>query len=412
MPLISERGKNAPLSPFRKLAPLAEKAKAAGKKVFHLNIGQPDIPTPPSAMEAVRNLHKKVLEYSPAEGYLSYRQKLTGYFQKFDIQANAEDIIVTAGASEALLLAFLACLNPGDEIIAPEPFYANYNGFALMAGVHIRPITCRIESGFDLPPVSAIEAAITPRTKGILITNPNNPTGSFYAREALEALADVVKRHDLYLFADEVYREFCFDGQQFYSVLNLHTIRDHVLVVDSVSKRYSACGARIGAIIAFNPAVLEAVNRFAKLRLSPPGLGQVLAEAALEIDDAYLEEVKEEYDRRRKTVYNRLQKMQGVVSYLPGGAFYCFARLPIDDSETFCRWLLESFDFQGATLMISPGQGFYATPGLGLQEVRLAFVLNTDDLEKAMDCLAVALEVYPGRVMAEMVVEGVGVVAI
>ncbi|HMQ63199.1 MAG TPA: pyridoxal phosphate-dependent aminotransferase [Flavilitoribacter sp.] len=402
MPLVSERGQNAPLSPFRKLAPLAEKAKAAGKKVYHLNIGQPDIPTPPSALEAVRNSDKTILEYSPAEGYLSYRQKLTAYFRKFQVETHPDDIIVTTGASEALLLAFLACLNPGDEVIAPEPFYANYNGFALMAGIHIRPITCNIEDGFDLPPVEAIEAAVGPRTRGVLITNPNNPTGSFYSKASLEALADVVKRHDLFLFADEVYREFCFDGQEFYSVLRLQSIRDHVLVVDSISKRFSACGARVGAIIAFNPAILEAINRFAKLRLSPPGFGQILAEAALEMDDAYLDEVREEYDRRRKTVFNRLRKMPGVISYLPGGAFYCFTRLPIDDAEIFCRWLLESFEYQGATLMISPGQGFYATPGLGQQEVRLAFVLNTADLEKAMDCLENALATYPGRKEAEI----------
>lgn len=398
MPSISRRSLHVPLSPFRKLAPIAEQAKASGKHVYHLNIGQPDIQTPAYAIERLQAADLKILAYSPAEGVSSYRQALTGYYAKYDISLTAEEIIVTTGASEGIQMLMYACLDRGDELIVPEPFYANYNGFAYIADVNICPITCDIADGFALPDIAAFEAAITPRTRGIFITNPNNPTGCLYGREALEALADLARRHELYLFVDEVYREFCYDGGQFFSALNLAGAEQHVVVVDSVSKRYSACGARVGAILTRNQAVLEAVSRYAKLRLSPPSLGQMVAEYMLEMDDTYLNETVAEYDRRREAVYARLQEMEGVESYLPGGAFYCFARFPIDDADRFCKWLLEDFSYQGATVMLSPGAGFYATPGLGLQEVRIAYVLNVADLHGAMDCLQEALMVYPGRV--------------
>lgn len=398
MPKISQRGGNTPLSPFRKFVPLAERAKARGRKIYHLNIGQPDILTPPQALQAVREHPLRVLAYSAAEGNLSYREKLTGYYRSFGVALTPDQIIVTTGASEAIYLGLLSCFNQGDEILSPEPFYANYNGFAHMADIVVRAIPCRIEDGFALPSAADFERHITPKTKGIFLCNPNNPTGCVYPESTLRELADVVKRHDLYLFVDEVYREFCYDGQDFYSALRLDDIREHVVVVDSISKRYSACGARIGALITYNEAVLEAVNRYAKLRLSPPGLGQILAEAALDVDGSYLDEVKIEYDLRRQTVFRRLQQMPGVTSYLPGGAFYCFAKFPIDDADKFCRWLLEEFEYQGATVMLSPGAGFYATPGVGLDEVRMAYVICREDLEAAMDCLERALIEYPGRV--------------
>lgn len=398
MPKISQRGECTPLSPFRKFAPLAERAKAQGRKIYHLNIGQPDILTPPQALQAVREHPLRVLAYSAAEGNLSYREKLTGYYRSFGVTLNPDQIIVTTGASEAIYLGLLSCFNQGDEILSPEPFYANYNGFAHMADIVVRAIPCRIEDGFALPSAADFERCITPKTKGIFLCNPNNPTGCVYPEPTLRELAKVVKRHDLYLFVDEVYREFCYDGQDFYSALRLDDIRDHVVVVDSISKRYSACGARIGALISYNEEVLEAVNRYAKLRLSPPGLGQILAEAALDVDGSYLDEVKIEYDLRRQTVFRRLQQMPGVTSYLPGGAFYCFARFPIDDADKFCRWLLEDFEYHGATVMLSPGAGFYATPGAGMDEVRMAYVICREDLEAAMDCLERALAEYPGRV--------------
>lgn len=398
MPKISQRGENTPLSPFRKFAPLAERAKAQGKKIYHLNIGQPDILTPPKALQAVRDNPLTILAYSAAEGEMSYRNKLTEYYRSFDVTLSPEHIIITTGASEAIYLGLLSCFNQGDELLSPEPFYANYNGFAHMADLVVRPIPCDIEDGFALPSSADFERSITPRTKGIFLCNPNNPTGCVYSESILRELAEVVRRHDLYLFVDEVYREFCYDGQDFFSALRLDDIREHVVVVDSISKRYSACGARVGALVTYNEAVLEAVSRYAKLRLSPPAFGQILAEAALDMDGAYLDAVKEEYDLRRQTLFNRLQQMPGVTSYLPGGAFYCFARFPIDDADRFCRWLLEEFDHNGATLMLSPGAGFYATPGLGYNEVRMAYVINRADLEAAMDCLERALEEYPGRV--------------
>ena len=383
-----------PMSPFRKLVPYADKAKATGKHVYHLNIGQPDIGTPLYALQQVRENELRVLAYSPAVGQLSYRKKLVEYYHKFDIELVPEDIIVTTGGSEAIQFAMLSCFDIGDEVIVPEPFYANYNGFAQIGSLNIKPITCHIEDGFALPPVDAFEAVITPKTRGIFITNPNNPTGCFYSRDDLERLAQLCKAYDLFLFVDEVYREFCYDGQEFYSALRLEGMEDHVIVVDSISKRYSACGARIGALVTRNQGVLDAATRYAKLRLSPPGLAQILAEATLEMEGGYMEEVTAAYNRRRQVVYNRLRAMEGVTSYLPGGAFYCFAKFPVQSAEHFCQWLLESFEYKGATVMLSPGEGFYATPGLGKDEVRIAYILNEADLEKAMDCLEVALESY------------------
>lgn len=398
MPKISKRGQNVPMSPFRKLIPVADAAKERGKHVYHLNIGQPDIPTPPKAMESLRNINMKTLAYSPAVGILSYRKKLVEYYANFDINVNTDDILVMTGGSEALQLIMFACLESGDEVIIPEPFYANYNGFAQIADVTIKSITSTIETGFALPKINEFENLITEKTRAICITNPNNPTGNLYSKRDLLALGELALKYDLYLIVDEVYREFAYDGQEFFSALNLTGLENNVLVVDSVSKRYSACGARVGAIVTRNEEVATIITRYAKLRLSPPGLGQILSEAMLEEGDEYNNEVKAEYDRRRIVVYNRLQKMDKVVSYKPGGAFYCFAKFPIDDADRFCRWLLEDFEYNGATVMLSPGAGFYSTPGLGKDEVRIAYVLNTNDLESAMDCLEKALEVYPGRV--------------
>ncbi len=400
MPRASHRGNSTPLSPFRKFAVMAESAKAQGKTVYHLNIGQPDIPTPAIAFERLRHLNLSILEYSPAEGIASYRQKLTGYYQQYGVEVTSDQIMVTTGASEGLYFLLLACLEPGEEVICPEPFYANYNGFAHMTGVSIRPITSYIEEGFALPDAAAFERVITDKTRAILLCNPNNPTGCLYPRTALEELAALAKRYDLFLIVDEVYREFCFDGQEFNSILNIPGIEEHAIVVDSVSKRYSACGARIGAVVTRNESVLAAASRFAKLRLGSPTLEQYLAEAMLDVEDAYLTQVKAEYNLRRRTVYDRLRQMPGVTCYLPGGAFYSFARFPIDDADRFCQWLLEDFDYNGATLMLSPGAAFYATPGLGRDEVRLAYVINAEKLSAAMDCLEQALLSYPGRVGA------------
>lgn len=397
MPTISRRATEVPLSPFRKLVPFADEAKAKGIHVYHLNIGQPDIPTPPAALAALKKTDLKILAYSPAVGNLSYREKLVDYYRQFEVDVNPSEIIVTTGASEGIQMMFYACLDRGDEIIIPEPFYANYNGFAQIADVNIKPVPTYIESGFALPPIHTFEEQITKRTKAIFITNPSNPTGSFFSKDTLFELAALVKKHNLYLFVDEVYREFCYDDQEFYSCLRLAGLEDHVVVVDSVSKRYSACGARIGAIVTKNEAVLDSLTRYAKLRLSPPGLAQVLAEEMVATSDDYLTEVKAEYDRRRMDVYERLKNIPGVLNYKPGGAFYCFARFPVDSANRFCRWLLESFSHQGATIMLSPGEGFYATPGRGIDEVRIAYVLNTVDLNKAMDCLEIALAEYPGN---------------
>ncbi|WP_020568711.1 pyridoxal phosphate-dependent aminotransferase [Neolewinella persica] len=396
MPKVSHRSETVPLSPFRKLIPLADKAKAAGRHVYHLNIGQPDIKTHPSAVERFRKIKWDVLEYSPSNGIASYREALTDYYARFDVSLEADNIMVTTGGSEAILFFMLSCLDPGDEIIVPEPFYANYNGYAHIADVRVVAITSYIEDGFSLPSPEAFANKITNRTRAIIITSPNNPTGACYSDEEMASLAAIVKKHDLFLCADEVYREFAYE-QPLRSVLQIPGLEQHAIVIDSVSKRYSATGARVGALVCRNPEILAGVDRFAKLRLSPPGLGQMLSECMLQDDDAYLEGVKEDYRNRRDTVYRRLQAMPGVFSYSPGGAFYCFARFPITDSEDFCRWLLEDFEYEGATVMLSPGPGFYATPGLGKQECRIAYVLNVDDLEKAMNCLERALEVYPGR---------------
>lgn len=397
MPDISHRGAVAYDSPIRSLVPYADAAEARGTKVCYLNIGQPDIPTPVNATEALRRAEISVLKYAPALGNLSYREKLTDYYRRFDISLSAEDIMVTTGASEAVFLAMLSCLDEGDEVIIPEPFYAIYNGFSNISKVKIVPLTCRIEDGFKLPQVADFEKVITPRTKAIFICNPNNPTGCLYSEIALKELAAVVKRHNLFLLADEVYREFCYDGQTFFSALNLPGLEENAVVIDSISKRFSACGARIGALVTRNKTVLAAAVKFARYRLSPPGLGQILAEATIDTPSRYMEEVCAEYDLRRRTLYNRLAKMPGVVSYRPGGAFYNFVRLPIDDADVFCKWLLTDFSHDGATVMLSPGTGFYATPGLGKQEVRIAYVLNVNDLERAMDVLEAALAVYPGR---------------
>jgi aspartate aminotransferase len=403
MPKVSHRSETVPLSPFRKLIPLADKAKAAGRHVYHLNIGQPDIKTPPRAVEQFRKMEWDVLEYSPSNGIASYREALTDYYARFNVGLKSDNIMVTTGGSEAILFFMLSCLDPGDEIIIPEPFYANYNGYAHIADVRVVAITSNIEDGFSLPSPEAFANKITPRTRAIMITSPNNPTGACYSDEEMAQLAEIVKKNDLFLCADEVYREFAYDAP-LRSVLQIPGLEEHTIIIDSVSKRYSATGARVGALVSRNTDVLASVDRFAKLRLSPPGLGQMLSECMLQDDTAYLDGVKEDYRARRDTVYSRLQKMPGVFSYEPGGAFYCFARFPISDSEDFCRWLLEDFDHEGATVMLSPGPGFYATPGLGRDECRIAYVLNVDDLEKAMDCLERALMVYPGRVVGSFVV--------
>lgn len=396
MPQVSHRSETVPLSPFRKLIPAADAAKAAGRHVYHLNIGQPDIATHPSAVEKFRQLDWKILDYSPSNGIASYRNKLTDYYRRFDIELSPDNIMVTTGGSEAILFFMLSCLDPGDEIIVPEPFYANYNGYAHIADVRVIAITSNIEDGFSLPSPEAFANKITRRTRAIMITSPNNPTGACYSAEEMQMLADIVVENDLFLCADEVYREFAYE-HPVQSILQFDQLHQHAIVIDSVSKRYSATGARVGALVCRNPKILEGVDRFAKLRLSPPGLGQMLSEIMLDDDTNYLAEVKKEYQGRRDVVYQRLQQMPDVFSYEPGGAFYCFARFPIDDSEAFCRWLLEEFEYQGATVMLAPGPGFYATPGLGKDECRIAYVLNKQDLAKAMDCLEQALLVYPGR---------------
>lgn len=385
-----------PASPIRKLVPFAEKAKQAGRKIYHLNIGQPDIETPQEIIEAVHRFDQKVLEYSHSAGAESYRKKLAQYYQANGIQIDYTNLIVTTGGSEAILFGLLSCLDAEDEVIIPEPLYANYNGFAIAGDIVIKPITSHIENNFALPPVSEFEKLITAKTKAILICNPNNPTGYLYSKEELMQLRDLVKKHDLFLFADEVYREFCYDGKQHFSILNLEEIDEHAIVVDSISKRYSACGARIGALVTRNKQVLDAALKFAQARLSPPTIEQVAAEAAVQVGKDYFEKVNKEYTARRNIVEQKLKAMEGVVCPHPGGAFYMQVRLPIDDSDKFCQWLLEDFAFDNHTVMLAPGTGFYATPGLGKDEVRIAYVLKKEDLEKAMDCLEAALKVYPG----------------
>lgn len=396
MPTISQRGQLMPPSPIRKLVPFAEAAKKRGTKVFHLNIGQPDIATPQPMMDAVRNIDFRVLEYSHSAGNESYRQKLTEYYKTVGINITASEIIVTTGGSEAILFGMLACLDPGDEVIIPEPFYANYNGFAIAAGVKVVPVTSYIDSGFALPPISELEKKITPRTKAIIICNPNNPTGYLYTAEEMEQLRDLLLRYPLFLFSDEAYREFCYEGNQI-SAMHLKGVEDQVILMDTISKRYSACGARLGALVTKNKAVLDAAMKLAQARLSPPSFAQIAAEAAIDLPSDYFEETRHEYCNRRDLLIARLNAMPGVYCPCPGGAFYAMARLPIDDSDLFCQWLLESFSHEGATVMLAPATGFYGTPGLGKQEVRLAYVLNSDSINQAMDCLEKALEVYPGR---------------
>lgn len=393
---LSSRGQLMPPSPIRKLVPYAEAAKKKGFKVYHLNIGQPDIETPEQILNAVRHADFKVLEYSHSAGNESYRRKLVTYYKKAGIEVDHTQIIVTTGGSEAILFGFMACLDPGDEVIIPEPFYANYNGFAVAAGVKVVPVTSHIESGFALPPITAFEQLVTPKTKAILICNPNNPTGYLYSREEMETLKEIVKKHNLYLFSDEAYREFSYVGEPV-SAMQLAGIEENVILMDTISKRYSACGGRIGALVTKNQQVLDSVLKFAQARLSPPSFAQILGEAAVDLPDNYFDATKAEYKKRRDVLVKRLNEMEGVTCPNPGGAFYAMARLPIDDADKFCQWLLEDFSYNGATVMLAPATGFYGTPGLGKNEVRLAYVLNVNDLNKAMDCLQEALKVYPGK---------------
>jgi aspartate aminotransferase len=394
---ISKRGINMPASPIRKLVPFAETAKKRGTKVYHLNIGQPDIETPKMVLDAVRHSDFKVLEYSHSAGNESYRKKLVGYYKSVGIDVNEKQIIITTGGSEAILFGFMACLDAGDEVIIPEPFYANYNGFAVEAGVSVVPITSYIENGFALPPIEAIEAKITPRTKAIVICNPNNPTGYLYSASEMEQLKNIILKHNLYLFSDEAYREFCYEGTQI-SALHITGVDDHVVIMDTISKRYSACGGRIGAFITKNQALLDATMKFAQARLSPPSFAQIAGEAAIDLPANYFDDTKAEYKSRRDLIVTRLNAIEGVFCPNPGGAFYAMAKLPIDDADKFCQWLLEDFTFENQTVMLAPATGFYGTPGLGKQEVRLAYVLNLEDINKAMDCLEAALKVYPGLI--------------
>ena len=394
---ISDKGAAVPASPIRKLVPYANQAKERGIRVFHLNIGQPDIATPEIALEVVRRLQISVIEYTDSAGNHTLRSALAGYYQRLGIHISEENILITTGGSEAILFAFMSTLNEGDEIIIPEPFYANYAAFAVMVGAKIVPVTAKIENNFALPPVSEFEKLITPRTKGIVIINPNNPTGYLYSREELESLAEIVKKHDLYLYSDEVYRRYCYDGQTHFSVMNIPGIEQNAILFDSMSKRYSECGIRVGAIITRNKDVLAASLKFGMARLCPPALGQIAAEASLETSDEYFHKVHEEYVHRRDFMVEALNRMPGVVCPKPQGAFYSIVKLPVDDSEKFAQWLLEEFDYNGQTVMLAPGSGFYHTPGLGKNEVRLAYVLKISDLQKAMEVLAAALKVYPGR---------------
>ena len=394
MPKISERGIEMPSSPIRKLAPLANEAKARGIKVYHLNIGQPDLPTPQKALDALKNVDRKVLEYSPSQGFLSLREKLQTYYRKFRIELSVNDIIVTSGGSEAVLFAFLACLNPGDEIIVPEPAYANYMAFAVSAGAVIKTVTSTIDTGFSLPPVEEFEKLITDRTKAILICNPNNPTGYLYSRAEMNQIRDIVKKHDLYLFSDEVYREFIYTGSPYISALNLDGIENNVVLVDSVSKRYSECGIRIGALVTRNADVRRAVMKFCQARLSPPLLGQIVAEESIMGTEEYAADVYEEYVERRKCLVDGLNRIEGVYSPIPMGAFYTVAKLPVDDADKFCEWCLSDFSYEGETVMMAPASGFYSTPGMGRDQVRIAYVLKKEDLQRALFILEKALEAY------------------
>lgn len=394
MPKISDRGIQMPESPIRKLVPFAEKARSKGVEVIHLNIGQPDIKTPEVAIEAVKNIDMPVIEYSHSAGNESYRRGLATYYDKVSPGITFDNILITTGGSEALSFAFTACFNPGDEVIIPEPFYANYNGFAETTGVKVVPINSSIEKGFALPPIEDFEAAITEKTKGILICNPGNPTGYLYTQEELNKLKLIVEKHDLYLMADEVYREFSYDGREHISLLNLKGVEDRVIVVDSVSKRYSMCGVRIGALVCRNKEVISIILKLAQARLSPPSLGQIAAEAALKTPDSYFEEVSAEYVQRRDLLVNGLNEIDGVFCPMPGGAFYAVAKLPVQDTDDFCRWMLEEFEHEGQTVMMAPASGFYSTPGMGKQEVRLAYVLSQDRLKSALECLKIGIEEY------------------
>ncbi len=387
-----------PSSPIRKLVPFAESAKKKGTRIYHLNIGQPDIETPEVMLQAVRAYAEKVVAYSHSAGKETYREKIVRYYEGLGLKIKTDDIIVTAGASEAISFTMNSCLDAGDELIVPEPFYANYNGFSVAAGVQVIPVTSHIEDGFALPAIKDFELLINERTKGIMICNPSNPTGYVYSRQELQTLREIVLKHDLFLFVDEVYREFCYDGREHVSVLSLSDLEQHVVVFDSISKRYSACGARIGYMISRNAELIETAMKFAQARLSPPGFGQVAAEACLEVPKEYLQDVLSEYNDRRQTLVEELRKIPGVICPEPGGAFYAFAQLPVEDSEHFCRWLLEEFSFEGATVMLAPGSGFYASQGLGKNQVRIAYVLNSEDLRAAMRCLKQALEVYASSV--------------
>jgi aspartate aminotransferase len=394
---ISQRGQKMPASPIRKLVPYAEAAKKRGTKVYHLNIGQPDIETPKMVLDAVRNSDFKVLEYSHSAGNESYRRKLVGYYESVGINVNHNQIIITTGGSEAILFAFMACMDAGDEVIIPEPFYANYNGFAVASGVNVVPITSHIENGFALPSIEDFERKVTSKTKAIVICNPNNPTGYLYTAEEMEALKQLITKYNLYLFSDEAYREFCYEGKQI-SAMHLTGVDDNVVMMDTISKRYSACGGRIGALVTKNQALLDAVMKFAQARLSPPSFAQIAGEAAIDLPANYFDTTKAEYQSRRDLIVKRLNAIDGVFCPNPGGAFYAIAKLPIDDSDKFCQWLLESFDYEGTTVMLAPATGFYGTAGLGKQEVRLAYVLKLDDINAAMDCLEAALKVYPNKI--------------
>ena len=400
MPSISQRGKDMPQSPIRKLVPLSNAAKKRGVKVYHLNIGQPDLPTPPEGLEALKHIDRTTLEYSPSEGLLSLRQKLKGYYDRFNIKVDVDDIIVTAGGSEAVLFAFMACLDPGDEIIVPEPAYANYMAFAISCGAKIITVPSSIDTGFALPSVEDFEKLITPRTKGILICNPNNPTGYLYTMKEMIQLRDLVKKYDLYLFSDEVYREFCYTGAPYISAFHLPGIEEQVVLIDSVSKRYSECGIRIGAIITKHKHLKESIMKFCMTRLSPPLLGQIVAEASIDADKDYMLMNYNEYVERRKFLIDGLNRIPGCYSPIPMGAFYTVASLPVDDAENFCRWCLEEFEYEGATVFMAPANGFYTTPGAGKNEVRIAYVLCKEDLAAALRVLAAALEAYPGRIKA------------
>lgn len=401
MPEISVRGLEMPESPIRKLAPLAAAAKERGTKVYHLNIGQPDLPTPQCGLDALKNIDRKILEYSPSQGNLSYRKKLCDFYKKFNINVTPDDIIITSGGSEAVLFSFMSCLNPGDEIIIPEPAYANYMAFAISAGAKIKTIATSIEEGFALPKVEQFEKLINERTRAIMICNPNNPTGYLYTRREMNQIRDLVKKYDLYLFSDEVYREYIYTGSPYISAMHLQGIENNTILIDSVSKRYSECGIRIGALITKNEEIRKAVMKFCQARLSPPLIGQIVAESSLDAPQSYYRDVYDEYVERRKCLIDGLNRIPGVYSPIPMGAFYTVAKLPVDDSDKFCRWCLEEFSYEGETVMMAPASGFYTTPGAGRNQVRIAYVLKREDLQRALFILQKALEAYPGRVKEE-----------